>query len=65
MAAPTSIIRSSARRSSAARRWRAWWASISTIPTSGWFRRSYGKRKSPWTICATWSGKLKVKPKND
>lgn len=28
-------------------------ASISTIPTSGWFRRSYGRRKSPWTICAT------------
>ena len=27
--------------------------SISTIPTSGWFRRSYGRRKSPWTICAT------------
>lgn len=24
-----------------------------TIPTSGWFRRSYGRRKSPWTICAT------------
>ena len=23
------------------------------IPTSGWFRRSYGRRKSPWTICAT------------